>query len=148
MSKHLEPAAAEAIADCPSCHKPRRLCICDSIAPVENRIALLILQHPQEQDRALGTARLTALHFKNAVLKIGLSWPSLAKALGRQVADPSRWAVLYLGSAKAAELNTDRDIVAINRKGEAEANQRAILRDIEGVILLDGTWSQAKALWW
>ena len=137
-----------AIPDCPSCHKPLPLCICDSITPIENRIALLILQHPQEQDRALGTARLTALHFKNAVLKIGLSWPSLSKALGRPVHDPSRWAVLYLGSAKIANLDTDRDIVAINRKGEVEDNQRAILKDIEGIVLLDGTWSQAKALWW
>jgi hypothetical protein len=111
-------------------------------------ISLLILQHPQEQDRALGTARLTALHFKNAVLKIGLSWPSLSKALGRPVHDPSRWAVLYLGSAKVADLETDRDIVAINRKGEIEDNQRAILKDVEGIVLLDGTWSQAKALWW
>ena len=124
------------------------LCVCDSITPIENRIALLILQHPQEQDRALGTARLTALHFKNAVLKIGLSWPSLSKALGRPVHDPSRWAVLYLGSAKVADLDTDRDIVAINRKGEIEDNQRGILKDIEGIVLLDGTWSQAKALWW
>jgi DTW domain-containing protein YfiP len=141
-------AATEAIADCPRCLKPEALCICDSITPIETRISLLILQHPQEQDRALGTARLTALHFPNAVLKIGLSWPSLAKALGRPVADPSRWAVLYLGSAKVADLDTERDIVAINRKGEIEDNQRAILKDIEGIVLLDGTWSQAKALWW
>jgi DTW domain-containing protein YfiP len=115
---------------------------------VPSRLSLLILQHPQEQDRALGTARLTALHFKDAVVKIGLSWPSLAKALGRPVADPSRWAVLYLGSAKAADLDTDAEIVAINRKGELEQHQRGILADIEGVVLLDGTWSQAKALWW
>jgi DTW domain-containing protein YfiP len=141
-------AATEAIADCPRCLKPEALCICDSITPIETRISLLILQHPQEQDRALGTARLTALHFPSAVLKIGLSWPSLAKALGRPVADPSRWAVLYLGSAKVADLDTERDIVAINRKGEIEDNQRAILKDIEGIVLLDGTWSQAKALWW
>jgi DTW domain-containing protein YfiP len=134
--------------DCPSCGKPQPLCICDSITPIENRIGLLILQHPQEQDRALGTAKLTALHLKNSVLKIGLSWPSLSKALGRPVQDPSRWAVLYLGSAKVADLDTDRDIVAINRKGEVEDNQRAILKDIEGIVLLDGTWSQAKALWW
>src|SRR5471030_445115 len=144
----VDPVAAEVSPDCPHCHKPPALCICDSIVPIENRVSLLILQHPQEQDRALGTARLTALHFKNAVLKIGLSWPSLSKALGRQVADPSCWAVLYLGSAKVAELETDRDIVAINRKGEIEENQRAILKDIEGIVLLDGTWSQAKALWW
>jgi DTW domain-containing protein YfiP len=142
------PAEAEVIPDCPHCHKPMPLCICDSITPIESKISLLILQHPQEQDRALGTARLTALHFKDAVLKIGLSWPSLSKALGRPVHDPSRWAVLYLGSAKVADLETDRDIVAINRKGEIEENQRAILKDIEGIVLLDGTWSQAKALWW
>jgi DTW domain-containing protein YfiP len=152
MSKQSEPdtgtAVAEAIPDCPRCLKPLPLCICDSITPIENKIALLILQHPQEQDRALGTARLTALHFKNAVLKIGLSWPSLSKALGRPVHDPSRWAVLYLGSAKVAELETDREIVAIDRKGEIEENQRAILKDLEGIVLLDGTWSQAKALWW
>jgi len=152
MSKSSEPetgaAAAEAIPDCPQCHKPLPLCICDSITPIENRISLLILQHPQEQDRALGTARLTALHFKDAVVKIGLSWPSLSKALGRPVADPSRWAVLYLGSAKVADLDTDSEIVAIDRKGEVEDHQRAILKEIEGIVLLDGTWSQAKALWW
>lgn len=140
--------ADEMVPDCPHCGKPLPLCICDSIAPIENRISLLILQHPQEQDRALGTARLTALHFRNAVLKIGLSWPSLSKALGRPVHDPQRWAVLYLGSAKVADLDTDREVVAINRKGEVEDNQRAILKDIEGIVLLDGTWSQAKALWW
>jgi hypothetical protein len=152
MSRLPEPATgvatAEAIAECPQCLKPAPLCICDGITPIENRISLLILQHPQEQDRALGTARLTALHFRDAVLKIGLSWPSLAKALGRPVSDPSRWAVLYLGSAKVAEFDTDREIVAIDRKGGIEDNQRAILGDIEGIVLLDGTWSQAKALWW
>lgn len=152
MSKQSKPdtgaAAAEAIAECPHCRKPVPLCICDSITPIENRIPLLILQHPQEQDRALGTARLTALHFKNAVVRIGLSSPSLSKALGRPVSDPSRWAVLYLGSAKVSDLDTDSHIVAINRKGEIENNQRAILNDIEGIVLLDGTWSQAKALWW
>jgi hypothetical protein len=151
MSKQPEAKAGtaeEVVPECPDCGKPEPLCICDSIEPIESRISLLILQHPQEQDRALGTARLTALHFKNAVVKIGLSWSSLSKALGRPVHDPSRWAVLYLGSAKVSELETDRDIVAINRKGEVEPNQRAILGDIEGIVLLDGTWSHAKALWW
>src|SRR5215471_9689736 len=141
-------ATVETVEDCPHCGKPLPLCICDSVTPIESRISLLILQHPQEQDRALGTARLTAMHFKDAVVRIGLSWPSLSKALGRPVADPSRWAVLYLGSAKVADLDTTEEVVAIDRKGEVEDNQRGVLRDIEGVVLLDGTWSQAKALWW
>ncbi len=51
-------------------------------------------------------------------------------------------------SAKVEDLETDAEIVAINRKGELEPHQRAILSDIEGIVLLDGTWSQAKALWW
>ncbi|SEC06654.1 tRNA-uridine aminocarboxypropyltransferase [Bradyrhizobium erythrophlei] len=139
---------ATEIPECPHCGKPMPLCICDSVTPIKSRIQLLILQHPQEQDRALGTARLTARHFENAVVRIGLSWPSLSKALGRPVADPSRWAVLYLGSAKVEDLDTDAEIVAINRKGELEPHQRAILSDLEGIVLLDGTWSQAKALWW
>jgi DTW domain-containing protein YfiP len=140
--------APEAIPECPRCQKPLPLCICDSITPIENKLGILILQHPQEQDRALGTARVAAAHFKNAVVKVGLSWPSLAKALGRPVQDQARWAVLYLGSAKVSDFETDRDILAIDRKGEAEENQRALLKDIQGIVILDGTWSQAKALWW
>jgi DTW domain-containing protein YfiP len=136
------------IEDCPRCRKSLALCVCDSVEPITSRTSLLILQHPQEQDRALGTARLTALHFPDAVLKIGLSWPSLSKALGRPVDDPSRWAVLYLGSAKADSFGIESTIVAIDRKGEMEDDQRGILSDLEGIVLLDGTWSQAKALWW
>ncbi|CAN5395041.1 tRNA-uridine aminocarboxypropyltransferase [soil metagenome] len=150
MSKSAKIVAADAteeIEECPRCGKPLPLCICGSVEPIANRIELLILQHPQEQDRALGTARLAAQHFKKATLKIGLSWPSLSKALGRSVY-PQDWAILYLGSAKGADLATERDVVAIDRKGEIEDNQRAILKDIEGIVLLDGTWSQAKALWW
>jgi DTW domain-containing protein YfiP len=142
-NKVMEAAGAE----CERCGKPAALCVCDAIVPFDNRIQVLILQHPQEQDRMLGTARLAALHFRHGIVKVGLSWPSLTKILGRPT-DPQRWAILYLGSAKAAALAPDRDVVVLNRKGEQERNQDALLRDIEGVVLLDGNWSQAKALWW
>jgi len=63
-----EPAAgasqaspADLNADCPRCLKPQALCVCAGIAPIDNKVSLLILQHPQEQDRELGTARLTAI---------------------------------------------------------------------------------------
>ncbi len=137
----------EPIPECPRCHKPEPLCICDSIVPIDNKISVLFLQHPQEQDRLLATARVTALHFRDALVKVGLSWPSLSKILGRDV-DPQRWGILYLGSAKVADLETDRDIVAIDKKSQLEENQRGILKDLQGIIVLDGTWSQAKALWW
>ena len=148
LSAGPPPAApADPNAECPRCLKPRSLCVCEGIAPIDNRVSLLILQHPQEQDRELGTARLTALHFKDALLKIGLSWPSLTKILGRPT-DPQRWAILYLGSVKAKAILPERDIVVVNKSGNAVDHQDSALREIEGVILLDGTWSQAKALWW
>jgi DTW domain-containing protein YfiP len=137
----------EPSVNCARCGKPAALCICGDIVAMDHRIGVLILQHPQEQDVALGTARLTALHLKNATLKIGLSWPSLSKALGRP-ADPKRWAVLYLGSARAAELGAGREIIMLDRKGEPARDQDAALAEIEGIVVLDGSWSQAKALWW
>src|ERR1700758_4458690 len=142
-----EETLTDAAGDCPRCGKPTALCVCAEIAPIDNRIAVLMLQHPQEQDAALGTAQLTRLSFKQATLKIGLSWPSLAKVLGRSV-DPRRWAVLYLGSARASQIARGREVIAVDRKGAALPEQDAALAEIEGVILLDGSWGQAKALWW
>ena len=138
------PSAA---AECPRCGKPAPLCVCAGIEPIDNRVGLLILQHPQEQDRELGTARLTVLHLKRAAMKTGLSWPSLAKALGRE-ANPKRWAVLYLGAASAASLPKDRELTLLDGKGAPLPEQERALADIDGVIVLDGTWSQAKTLWW
>src|SRR4029079_12710921 len=45
------------VTPCPTCQKPPALCVCAEIVPIDNRIELLILQHPQEQDVELGTAR-------------------------------------------------------------------------------------------
>jgi DTW domain-containing protein YfiP len=129
-----EPVAAE--DDCPRCLKPVSLCVCDTVMPIENRIGLLILQHPQEQAKELGTARLTALHLTDAVFKIGLSWPSLAAALGRP-ADPKRWAVLYLGSMQPEDFPPGRELVVLDRKGAPLPEQEAALDEIE-----------AKTLWW
>jgi hypothetical protein len=80
-------------------------------------------------------------------MKTGLSWPSLAKALGREV-NPKRWAVLYLGAATAATLPKDRELTLLDSKGRPLPEQEDALSEIDGVIVLDGSWSQAKTLWW
>ena len=145
MTDVAEPVSVE--ETCPKCLKPRSLCVCDEIVPIDNRVALLVLQHPQEQDKTLGTARVAVQSLENAVFKIGLSWPSLAKALGRP-AEPRNWAVVYLGSTRPADFPQGAEIAVFDRKGELVADQAGALEEIEGVILLDGTWSQAKTLWW
>jgi DTW domain-containing protein YfiP len=123
------------------------LCVCAGIEPIDSRIELLILQHPQEQDRELGSARLAVKHFRKGRLVVGLSWPNLAKLVGRP-AEPARWGVLHLGPARLSAEASTRDIVILDRKGAPLADQDGVLGGLQGVILLDGSWSQAKALWW
>lgn len=136
-----EPAA------CPGCGKPPALCVCPALAQLDNRVEVLVLRHPQEQDKALGTALLLCRQLARARLRTGLSWPNLAKALGHH-AEPRRWAVLYLGTAKQAPSAEAGPLVAVDRDGRTLDDAAAGLRDIDGLILLDGNWSQAKALWW
>jgi DTW domain-containing protein YfiP len=114
---------------------------------IDNRLFILILQHPREKNEALATAALTAGLLRQAKLAVGLSWPNLARALGRP-ADPRRWAVLYLGSARPRGFGLEREIVAVDRQGLPMADQAAMLRDLDGAILLDGSWGEAKTLWW
>jgi DTW domain-containing protein YfiP len=100
------------------------------IAPVPTKLHVLILQHPQEPDKELGSARIANLALENSTLKVGLSWPNLSKALGRPVVH-ANWGVLYLG-------------------GKSEHAERARLTGapLKGIVVLDGTWAQAKTMWW
>ena len=117
------------------------------VEPIENRLFVLVLQHPQEKREAIATAAASCAALRQARLAIGLSWPNLARALGRP-ADPKRWAVLYLGSARPAALGLEREVIALDRRGKPSADQEAAVRGLEGVVLLDGSWSEAKTLWW
>jgi DTW domain-containing protein YfiP len=114
---------------------------------IDTRLFVLILQHPQERNEALATAALTHAALSRSALSVGLSWPNLPRALGAP-ADPRRWAVLYLGSARPAAFGAGREVIAVDRHGEPAADQNAMLRGVDGVVLLDGSWSEAKALWW
>jgi DTW domain-containing protein YfiP len=112
--------------------------------PVDNKVAVLILQHPQEQDRVLGTAKLICETLANAQLVVGLSWRNLAHAL-KEPAETKDWGVLYLGSAHATAAGP---LVAVSGKGEPMASQEGALSGLKGLVVLDGNWAQAKALWW
>jgi DTW domain-containing protein len=112
--------------------------------PVDNKVAVLILQHPQEQDRALGTAKLICETLTNARIVVGLSWRNLAHAL-KEPAEAKDWGVLYLGSAHAPGKGP---LIAVTGKGEPMANQEGAFSGLKGLVVLDGNWAQAKALWW
>ncbi|CAK0741986.1 DTW domain-containing protein [uncultured Gammaproteobacteria bacterium] len=137
----------EPVPTCAACRKPQPLCVCATIEPVATRLAVVVLQHPREQDRELGTATLTHLQLTNSVLKIGLSWSGLKRIIGREV-EMRRWAVLYLGTAGQAPEQTDQEVLMVDGQGKAMPDQRRLRAGLEGIILLDGNWEQAKTLWW
>ena len=39
-------------------------------------------------------------------------------------------------------------MIAVDGKGAPLEDQDRLLKQIEGVVLFDGSWSQAKTLWW
>lgn len=129
---------------CSQCQKPQALCVCSEITPTQSKLQVLILQHPQEPDHEIGSARLAHLALPNSKLNIGLSWRNLAAALDNPKANSTHWAVLYLGSGVKGEDVQVKPLQFVSQKGNP-VNAPAHL---DGVVILDGTWSQAKALWW
>jgi DTW domain-containing protein YfiP len=124
------------LESCDTCQRPKVACVCDRIVsyPTERRV--LILQHPQEKDAVLGSAQILVASLPKAKLVAGLSWPNLAGALGEERVDTRRWAVLFPDREATGAL-----VVAKNGS-PVEAGS------LDGIVVLDGTWSKAKTLWW
>ncbi len=118
---------------CDTCHRPTVACVCDRIVAYPTARRVLILQHPQEQDALLGSAQILVASLPKAKLVVGLSWRNFAHALGEEDADPRRWAVLFPERESEGE------------QGDGKAIDPAALH---GIVVLDGTWSKAKTLWW
>lgn len=132
---------------CAACGKPPGTCVCDRVKKCPTRLRVVILQHPREEDALLGTAGLITTSLPKAELRTGLSWSSLDQATGTRGADRSRWAVLAVAKLPAAVPPERRaePVLLMDRDGR--------LRDLakpglDGILVLDGTWSQAKTLWW
>ncbi|MDI1437693.1 tRNA-uridine aminocarboxypropyltransferase [Polyangium sorediatum] len=120
---------------CDTCRRPTVACVCDRIVSYPTDRRVLILQHPQEQDALLGSAQIVLASLPRAQLVVGLSWRNLGHALGEEDVDPHKWAVLFPDSEAQSDVTT--------RRGAPLDPQ-----DLEGILVLDGTWSKAKTLWW
>lgn len=111
-------------------------CVCDRIVSFPTTRRIVILQHPQEQDALLGSAQILMASLPKAKLVVGLSWRNLAHALDQEDIDVRRWAVLF------PDRESDGDQVTGRRGVTVEPTS------LEGIVVLDGTWSKAKTLWW
>lgn len=141
------------IEKCEKCLKPQAVCFCNLVPETITRLKILVLQHPQEPKELLSTIPLIANVLKDVQVKIGLSWPNFKKAVETNDL-PSEWAVVYLGSGiKWPEDKKAKEIPLLNfvdKKGQlrSAAEQLQLKKHLKGIIFLDGTWAQAKTLWW
>lgn len=161
---------------CQRCARPTSACLCDRLptSPLASPLEVVILQHPQEPDVVLGTASLLGLVLDRASVRVGLSWGTLEHAVGREGLERTRWGVLFAtkeegeaasvvhppgtvrvlprakpesGSRQRAPTESPSQREGLGRVSEAERNDGP-RTPLDGLIVLDGTWSQAKTLWW
>ena len=115
---------------CLQCLKTKKACICEWITPISTEVELIILQHPTEAKRPLGTAKILSLSLVNCRIFIGENFTDHTE-LNTLLADEQyQHQVLFLDSSSQAISSSSN---------QAKQKQR--------VILLDGTWKKAYKMW-
>lgn len=120
-----ELPAARAL--CPSCRRPPVVCYCQALPRLATRTRVVILQHPREREMPIGTARMASLCLPGSSLHVGVRWDGDAR-LAALLGDPARPPILLYPAAEA------RDILAEPPAGPVT------------LVVVDGTWSQAKTV--
>lgn len=144
-----EPVDEVSEGVCETCHRPKVACVCDRVVQFETTRRVLILQHPQEKDAILGSAQILTACMPKAKIVVGLSWPNFAAALGEEGADARRWAVLFPDKESHEKAPPGADSVEASApEGPRKGGLRVPPSELEGLVVLDGTWSKAKTLWW
>ncbi len=113
---------------CAGCGRPEVVCLCSSLRRLSPRTKVIILQHPRESDVAINTARLAQLQLEGSELHVGVALndaPSLRRRLNDSTAP--RPILLYPG------------------EGALDLAQHAPSEPVT-LLVLDGTWWQAKKL--
>ena len=114
-------------AVCRRCRRPVKVCYCAALTTITTQTRVVILQHPRERDMPIGTARMASLCLPNSELHVGMQWGE-GSALAAALADPTRPPILLYPGPGA------RDILTQPPRGPVT------------LVVIDGTWSQAKNL--
>jgi DTW domain-containing protein YfiP len=117
------PTPRSALPRCLRCRRSARACWCAHLRPVVSATRACILQHLRERKTAIGTARMAHLSLPNSELHLGVSFADNPRV--RAVAAAPGTALLFPGEGAL-------DPAAL--RGQAPTT----------VIVVDGTWSQAR----
>ena len=111
---------------CFRCFKPRSTCVCGLITAVPNRVGVSVLQHPRERAHPLGTARFVELGLSNSEVIVAFTGD---RDLHVPMQLPEGTGLLY----------PSPDATDLEQATPAERPRH--------LLVLDGTWSQARALY-
>lgn len=112
---------------CTECSRPSVVCLCASITRVRTRTRVVILQHPRESDVPINTARLCELQLEQGERHVGIKLDDVP-ALRARLSDPAAPAILLYPGEEAV------DLAVTPPEGPVT------------LVVLDGTWWQAKKL--
>jgi len=116
--------APTARPSCVRCRRPTSACWCAELTPVETATRVVFLQHPRESRVAIGTARIAHL---------GLSCSELHEGIE------------FAGHPRIEELLA-RPGTALLFPGPGAVAPDALERPPETLIIIDGTWPQARKM--
>ncbi|MBA3822156.1 MAG: DTW domain-containing protein, partial [Deltaproteobacteria bacterium] len=114
-------------AMCGRCRRPTSVCYCAALPRLPTTTKVVILQHPRERDVPIGTARMASLCLPESELHVGMTWGE-HPALGRALGDPARPPILLYPGPGARDILTEPPAGPVT------------------LVVVDGTWSQAKSV--
>ncbi len=109
---------------CRRCHRPATACWCAGLTPIDTTTRVVFLQHPREAKVAIGTARIAHLGLARSELHEGIEF-----------ADHPRVAELVASPG-----------TALLFPGEGAIAPDALERPPETLLVIDGTWPQARKM--
>lgn len=110
---------------CYRCWRTKILCLCNRVRVVENPVEILYLQHPNERTMPFNTARLAHLSLTKSRLVHGLRF------------DDTR---------TIRDLLPRKEKVGILFPSPVAKDLSEAPRDLETLVIIDGTWREAKKI--
>jgi DTW domain-containing protein YfiP len=123
---------------CWSCFRVTRLCICENLPRFEIEPLLVLLVHPREFMKTIGTARMVKLSVTNSIFWRGTGPDAdLDPFLQKLISDPGHYPMILFPGTESLNLSTASTEDLQTRLPEG---RRLV------VFVIDGTWTTAKQM--
>ena len=117
---------------CFRCLRPNITCFCQQLRPVTTELELVLLQHPAERRRTIGTARMAHLCITNSRLIVGHEFQTHQK-VNELIEDPVNACVTLYPGPESLD-------IGIPGRWVTPTQKRLV------IFVIDGTWLTASSM--